>query len=411
MLKKLFGKYKSQIGDSIWSILGLVLMNLVAQIAVYPLLARHLGDDGYGDLQYLMAYINVLAISVGAAANYARITAPAEERMRDNGDYHLFLLMVCAVGVPLVFVVCRFGGVQMSPATAICYYLLFFTMTFRYYADVAFKLTLNYKRYFLYYAIIGTGYGVGAWLFLQTGIWPLALIPGEAAGVLFAFLCGDTLRRGILRPTRAWRRVWHAVALLCLSEGISNLIANADRLMLKIMIDATAVTIYYLATLVGKTMSLVSTPLNSVLLGYLARYDGGLSRKTVHKLLVGSLAAIALFTGVCWFGGFVVLVWLYPAQLEEVRPFLFVGSVAQVTFFVTNTLTVILIRFAKKIYQVWINLAFAVGFFGFGIPATLAWGLWGFAYAMVAATALRWLVTILLAYRHTRGETQEEVSV
>ena len=39
-------KYKKQLGDSAFSILGLVLMNAVAQIAVYPLLARRLGTAG-----------------------------------------------------------------------------------------------------------------------------------------------------------------------------------------------------------------------------------------------------------------------------------------------------------------------------------------------------------------------------
>ena len=41
-------KYKKQLGDSAFSIIGLVLMNAVAQIAVYPLLARRLGTAGYG---------------------------------------------------------------------------------------------------------------------------------------------------------------------------------------------------------------------------------------------------------------------------------------------------------------------------------------------------------------------------
>lgn len=118
---------------------------------------------------------------------------------------------------------------------------------------------------------------------MRTGVWPLALVPGELSGVAFAFLYGNTLRRRAFLPTRSFPRVFRAILLLCLSEGISNLIFNADRLLLKWLIDDCAVTVYYLATLVGKTMSLVSTPLCGVLMGYLARYEGGFGRRGMKK--------------------------------------------------------------------------------------------------------------------------------
>ena len=79
-----------------------------------------------------------------------------------------------------------------------------------------------------------------------------------------------------------------------------------------------------------------------------------------------------------------------------------IGSFGQVLFFVTSTVTVILIRFAKKSYQVIINAVFGVLFFGLGIPATLLYGLWGFAVAMVIASLVRFAVAILLGFRWAR---------
>ena len=162
MILKLIKKYKTQLGDSLWSIMGLVLMNAAMQIAAYPVLAKIFGESGYGDIQYLMAYVNIVTVSVGCAANLARMTARAEERVPSNGDYHLFLLGVALLGVPFILLVSRFGGVQMDGVTKGCYYLLFVAMAFRYYADVSYKLTLRYRRYFIYYLLIGIGYGIGA---------------------------------------------------------------------------------------------------------------------------------------------------------------------------------------------------------------------------------------------------------
>ena len=393
-------KYKSQLGDSLWSIGGLVLMNAVAQIVLYPFLAKQLGEAGYGEMQYLLAYINIVTVSVGVAANLSRMTAPPEERMTSGGNYNLFLLLVALLGIPGALLIRRFGGTHMDVPTTVCYYALFVAMLFRYYADVAYKLTLNYRLYFAYYAIIGVGYVGGVFLFRATGIWPLAILPGEALGVLFAYIVGPTLRKKPFSLSPAWKHAWRIIFMLCLSEGMSNLIVNADRLVLKWMVGAAAVTVYYLATLVGKIMSLVTTPFNGVLIGYLARYEGRFSRRIMRFVTLGSLVVIALCTGVCVAGGYLALIWLYPEELEAVRPYLLLGSLAQVIYFTTNTVTVVLIRFAKKIYQVIISAVFAVCFFGLSIPATLYFGTTGFAVAMLITGGVRWLSAILLGYIH-----------
>ena len=398
MIRRLWGKYRAQIGDSVWSIAGLVLMNALAQIVLYPILASRLGTHDYGDLQYLMAYVNIVTVSVGCAANMGRMTQPDKQRAENNGDYHLLLLAVSALGVPFVLLVRCFGGVTMDVPTTVCYYLLFVAMAFRYYADVSYKLTLRYRRYFLYYLCIGVGYVIGTVLFWHTGLWPLGILVGEAFGVLYAYLGDSTLRRRFLRPSTAFGGVTKVLLLLCLSEGVSNLILNADRLILKFMLGASAVTVYYLATLVGKTMSLLTLPLNGVLLGHLARYKGGFGKRAMKWLTLGSLASVVLFTGACVFGGWLMLLWLYPAEYDAVLPFLWVGGLAQVLYFTTSTLCVILLRFAHKRYQLYVNGTFALFFFGAGIPATYLFGLWGFALATVGANLMRWGIAIFLGW-------------
>lgn len=399
MIGAIFQKYKRLIGDSAYSLFGLVLMNAVAQIVVFPLYAKQFGREGYGDLQYLMAYVNILTVSVGSAANYARMVSPVGERERNSGDYNVLLALVSLVGLPFTYLVWRFGGAPMDTATAICYFLLFVAMVFRYYADVAYKITLNYRRYFIYYAVIGLGYAIGAILVSKTGIWPLGLLVGEALGVFYAYLGSDVLRRRAFVLSPAWKATLRAILIFFISEGVANLILNVDRILLKLLVGASAVTVYYLATLVGKIISVVAAPLNGVLIGYLARFEGKLTRRVMRYLALGSLAAVALFTLCCSLGGYVVLWLLYPEELHAVRDFLFVGSLAQVLYFVTSVVMVVLIRFAKKSYQIFINAVFGVCFFGLGIPATIFFDLWGFSLAMVLACAVRFVLALALGAR------------
>ena len=121
----------------------------------------------------------------------------------------------------------------------------------------------------------------------------------------------------------------------------------------------------------------------------------------MKKILLAGILTVPVFTGLCVLGGWVVLFLLYPAEKAFVMPYLLLGSLSQVLFFTASILCVILLRFAKKSYQVLINGVFAVCFLGFGIPATVLFGLKGFALAMVAANLMRLLTAFFLGFWQT----------
>lgn len=98
----------------------------------------------------------------------------------------------------------------------------------------------------------------------------------------------------------SFKEVFKVVIVLIITDIISNIVFNGDRLVLKIFIDGTAVTVYYIASLLGKTVSLISTPLNSVIIGYLAKYKGNLNLKFMNLVTVFSLAAVVIGTPVLY---------------------------------------------------------------------------------------------------------------
>lgn len=103
-----------------------------------------------------------------------------------------------------------------------------------------------------------------------------------------------------------------------------------------------------------------------------------------------------------------MLLLLYPGERVAVTPYLWVGSLSQVLFFTAGILCVILLRFAKKSFQVLVNGVFGVCFLAFGIPATVLFGLWGFALAMVAANLVRFLLALFLGFYCAAHPAPEE---
>lgn len=400
--------FRRLLSDSAWSVAGLVLMNVVAQFAVYPVWNRQLGNEEYGRILYLIAGINILAVSMGVAANYARMKASAEGKTA-NRTYNRILLITSAALIPwCIGVTLLAGGGKSSPAEAALTAVLGIAILWRFYADVEYRLSLDYRAFFVYYLVISLGYGAGIGLFLWTRLWPLALLPGEVAGVAMVYLRGSVLRKDPagtapgLSPAAV-----RMVMTLFATEIISNLIANGDRVLLQLLVNGTAVTIYYQASLAGKTMALVVTPLNSVIIGYLSRYKEGLSRKIMRLLTLGSLAVLVVATLACTLGSHVLIRLLYPQNYELVRSYFLMASIAQVAFFVSGVAATVLLRFCPIGYQLYINIVYAVLFAALGIPGLLLRQVEGFCIGMMLAGLVKLCYVLFLGYRSLRKQEKD----
>ena len=154
---------------------------------------------------------------------------------------------------------------------------------------------------------------------------------------------GGIYRGQLFKKSKYFKDNMRSLLILSGTELIAAVILNADRLILQAIDGGTSVTIFYAATLIGKMVSLISTPLNGVIIGHLTKY-------------------------------------------------LWCANLGQVFYFIANTLTVILLRFTDEKYQLVINILFLIVFVVIAIPMTFAFGLWGMAIALVAVNLIKILI-------------------
>lgn len=390
-------KWKGFFTDTVWSIAALLLMNGVIQLAVYPFLSRYMGDEQYGNFLYLASLVNIVAASIGSSVNNFRLKASVGGKT-ENGDYNIMLLGAAILNIPFAMAVVRFGGVPMSGGEGILYWILICVSILRFYSDAAFRLELDYRKYFLFYFFISLGYLVGIFLFFATGYWILTLLTGEAFGFLYAVISSGFYREKPLSPSADLHKMLPLIYLVSASFLV-NVAYNADRAILKFLISGTAVTIYYLASLAGKTISLIVVPLNSVIIGYLARYKGALTKKLVLRICCALLAVVVLGTFACAGVSYVFIYLMYPQNLESVRPYVLIATLPQLVYFSSSVLNVVLLRFAQEKYQLVTNLVFFVSLFCFVFPTTKAWGITGFSVGYLIATILRFVTIFFLTLR------------
>ena len=407
-INQLFKRFKNVFVDSMWSIAGLMLMNLVAQFVVYPILANQLGAEANGDILTLIAYINIISVAVGSGVNYARMRNSNTE-MTKNGDYNVCLIFASIVCIPVSFIAQHITAIHLDIVNSILYLLLMIAMLWRYYADVDFRLNLNYKGLFKYYFCISLGYGIGIVLYLLVGYWPLSLLIGEIAGLVYVLAFGRILNKDCFSFSKNRKSSIHVILTLIATNLLLNLIFNADRLLLNVLVNGTAVTLYYIASLLGKTVSLVTTPLNSVIIGYTARYKGKLTMKMLMVASALIMAIIILATFVCTIGSHILIRFLYPEDYDAAVPYFVLANLSQIIYCCTNSMTTFLLCFTKSKYQLYINIIYMIAFIFIGVPVTWLWGLDGFVKGLVLVNIIRASVTFSVGLRQVNLNKKMEI--
>lgn len=403
MTRRIPEKLKSIFTDTIWSMSGLVLMNVAAQFVVYPYWNRVLGSEEYGNVVYLLAVMNILAVSIGSGVNYARMRQSASGET-ENRPY--LLLMAAGTAISLLMLVALYfiGLLHIRLAEFGVFCLLTVATMWRFYADVEYRLHIDYKGYFFYYLVIGLGYLIGIVLFRATGLWPMSLLPGELAGLTLVWWRGSVFKWEKSFSMEGFSPALRLALLLVGGNVLSYLVFNGDRLILRWFAGGSAVSIYYIASLFGKTITLVTTPLNGVLVGHLARYDGKLTPKLMGLVTALSAAAVLLATVACVAASIIVLPFLYPAEFAEVRPYLLIASAAQVIYFVGNILmTSVLLRFTPARNQMIVNAVHGVLFIAVCVPLAGMHGMAGFCWGLLVVNILRLILCLSLGvcYKYT----------
>lgn len=376
--------------DFIWSIAALVTMNGVLQLFVYPLLNRQLGEAAFGNVLYVLGIVAVFAPSVGLAANNIRLVE-SRERQVLNGDSLLAMLPLLAVSGIIFFAVCNgyFGGVSDYIMAA----LLIVLTTLRYYGDVEYRMTLNYKGYFVYYLVLSFGYIAGVLLYPLTKSWLLCFLLGEAAVWLLLVVKGHIYKP--LKRSENTPAVSKKVLVLAASYLLVNMVLNLDRVLLQHLIDSSTVTVYYVASLLGKTAALLVGPLNGVVIGHLTKGK----TKPITKKSFSLVSGAVLLVGAVLFAGISIVMpvfvkLLYPDIYLDVLSVSTLANLSQIICFASSLLLTIMLTFCSERWQFAIQLVYAVVFLGLSVLFTNKNGLQGFVTASLVANTLRLVFTV-----------------
>ena len=370
--------------DVIWSIAALVLMNGVLQLFIYPSFNSRLGAEKMGDVLYALSILAIFSPALGSAANNARLVEKREHDVK-NGDILLVMFPLSVIFAVLYVMI--ISGYLFDPLEYIMAGVLLVLTVFRYYGDVEYRLSLNYKGYFVYYLTISLGYIAGVLLYPVTNSWILVFLIGEVASNVVVLISGKIYRPLTLSENHT--QISRKILVLTLSYLLYNGVLNLDRILLQNLIDSETVTIYYVGSLLGKTAALLVGPLNSVILSYMSKNNTQITRKQYMKI-----SAVIIGVGAVIFAVILAVMPLFvnilykdiSARVLEIST---VANLSQIICFSSSLLLTIMLTFASAKWQLIIQASYAAVFLALGIAGAKIGGLQGFIIAILLANIIR----------------------
>ena len=399
MVSRLTGK-KKFVFDMTLNIAATAIPTFVLQLVILPLLSRDMSDSRYGLLVTIIALLNVVPSTIGNALNNVRLIYGEKEN--ESGDYNALLLILAAVNLVAVASITYLYEKEISAVSLFLILLISLMWLAREYFIVAFRIKLNYIHILISNITLVIGYAAGYLLFKATGRWQYIYLLGLACSLAFIFWKSD-LWKEPLKRTDSFRGITIQTVLLTLAGLLTRITTYADKMLVFPFLGGAVVSVYYAATLFGKAISLVITPVSSVMLSYLSKRrkkDDDLFRLTF--LCSAAVCICAYF--LCIAVSRPILGLLYPQFVDEAMKYIWITTGTTILVALISIVNPFVLRFFDMKWQLVINGAYVLFYVVLSLSLLGAYGLWGFCVGALAATSVKLLFTLFIYHRCKANE-------
>ncbi|MFC0560846.1 lipopolysaccharide biosynthesis protein [Halalkalibacter alkalisediminis] len=379
--------------DVILNIIASAIPILVLQLLILPIVARQTGDIQYGLLITLVSLATLLSHPFGNVLNNIRLLRHNEyDKNGLNGDYNVLL----AASLLMNSLVMIFGTLYFEGTFSIISIILIIMVAssnlIREYLIVAFRITLNFKSILVNNLILGLGYVLGTIVFYFVGYWQLIYIVGSSLSIFYITKNSNLLNEGF-RTTILFRKTAYQSIILFFSVFLKTLLNYADKLLLFPLLGPTAVTIYYTATILGKIITRVITPINSVMLSYLAKMEVMKLKNFIYIIsITGVISVIGYFATI--FISEPLLRILYPNWADESLQLIYITTASTILGVMSSVINPFILRFYNINWQLFISGTNVIVYIICAFLFFNLYGLIGFCFGILVANIFKLLLMI-----------------
>lgn len=387
------------VNDILLNFIATVLPICVLQLYIFPGISEYITTEKYGLFISIYAFLNLVPATLGNTLNNVRLIKEGTyKKLGTIGDFQILLIilqsfnvLVSATVLLLYFNIDNVYEITILLGSCILW-------TFREYYFVAFRMQLNY-RLVLENSIVLSLFSCLAYYFVKkiNLVYIFFFLP-QLFSLIHVCLTTELHKERFIRTVLFYNTSKDEIFLI-LSAVLSRLIGFADKIMLYPILGGTAVTIYYIATLLGKTMGIAITPMNSVILSYLARYEER-QNDLLKKICIISLIMCVLCYFIIVKVSVHVLEYLYPTYVKDVLPYVSISTISMLTLVYSTIISPFVLKFCKIKWQIYINGTCALVYLILGYYLAQMFGIYGFNVSIILSNSIRILIS-LIVYKYT----------
>lgn len=387
--------------DLFYSITAVGMMNAVLQLIVFPVVNSRIGEQAFGEALFWLGVLNILAPSFGIAVNNTRLLLHGRDSA-SNKDFLLVLGIFSGASAMITACVAFIRGAALPGILPVIYIIM--AAIFRNYSSVEYRLSLNYKKQFLFYAILSAGYVAGTGLFLLSGAWAWPYVIGETGAVLFVAFSGR-IYKDLGRYSSKQKPILKNSVTLSGNYLLTNAMLNLDRIVLLRFVGNEAVSQYYVLSLMGKTIAMISGPLNGILIGYLTKDGKRISKRTFLRATALMLGVGFVFWAGCSVATPIFVKIMYPNLYgTDAMSLNLIVNMGQIFYFLSGILVVITLTVSQAKRILYVQIGYSALFAALSVVMTMSWGLKGFAFAALTANMAYFVLVFLLGVYELRGK-------
>ena len=371
--------------DIIFNIIANLIPVAVLQLMVLPYIANELGDERNGQFLTVLALLHFIVPITSNSLSTARLLLNQKyQENRIQGDFNLWLSLYAVSNIGLVVIGCLFYSdkVDIIDIFAIC--LLSVIWMIKDYLLVEFRLSLTYSKILINNIFLTLGLLIGTYAFNYLSQWYIIFICGYSVAFIHAVLSTSLLRESF-NKTDEFKHLSNVILKLIAANVLGMLAVNMDRLLLFPLAGGAIVSIYFSASIVGKIVTLISSPISNVFLSYFVR---------IKQLTMKNLCMLLILSGVLGIMAYAIILlisplllkWLYPQWWTESMKYIHITSgISSIELVIALTMP-LLLRFNGVNMQMKIQTIYFILYMACGLLLYYSGGVKGFALGVMLAT-------------------------
>jgi O-antigen/teichoic acid export membrane protein len=382
--------------DLMLNIIGMFFVTGILQLVVYPFLSRQVEPSNFGTILTVIGIGNALAVIFGSSlTNVKLLTQNEYVNELKFKDFKALVLKSILLIVPIMTAVSILYSKQSSVIGIILVNVITILIMLRAYMVSYYRIELNYKLILYHLIITGLGYLFGILLYSVVKYWEVVFLSGEITAFIFAYKT-TKYKNEEYKTSQLYKKTQNEYIQLIASSAITNVMVYIDRILINPILGAASVAIFFIASLMGKTLGLVLQPLASIILTYISK-DLKIDKKKLfmYYSIVITVSGIFLYILSIVFTPTLIKL-LYPQSFNDVKDYLNIANLGAIISILGSLIQPFLLKYCPLWWQPTIEILYGTIYILGGIVLMSFMQLYGFCLISVIANLIRLLGLLLV---------------